>query len=210
VSDFPTLLALFLTPLVTQEDAERRFSPGERPGFQGVAPALLKTCPLFPAITMFIQKVFHVRLGLEQTKAALKNVDLYGSELEGMRKAALTPEGSAHVECEMPSGLRTNCVISELPSENPNQALFRSTDGNLEVCGLVEFIPIRDQLTEVQLTLDYAFESSIHALIDRITNDTDKFINRLLERIIDWLNCAAFALSGEHAGSFAGSLQLAQ
>jgi hypothetical protein len=160
---------------------------------------------------MFIQKVFHIHRGLEEAKAVLKNVDLYGRELDGMKKAEITPDGAAQLECEMPSGLRTRCVICEVPTDQPNQALFRSTAGNMEICGLIEFIPIRAQLTEVQLTLDYAFESTIHSLIDRVTHDTDKFVNHLLERLLAWLNHAASTLGGQRVECFEGTLpQLAQ
>ncbi len=160
---------------------------------------------------MLIQKVFHVRHGLEETKAALKNVHLYRRQLDGMKKAVLTRDGVAQFDCEMPSGVHAHCVVAELPTDDPNQALFQSTAGNLEIAGLIEFIPVRDNLTEVQLTFEYSFKSVVHALLDRLTNCTEEFLIAQLQRLQDWLDSATARISGQAAPHFSTHIpQLAQ
>jgi hypothetical protein len=160
---------------------------------------------------MLIQKVFHVRHGLEETKTALRNVHLYRRQLNGLKKAVLTSDGVGQFDCEMPSGVRAHCVVAELPTADPNQALFQSTAGNVEISGLIEFIPVRDNLTEVQLTFEYSFKSAVHVLLDRVTNCTEHFLVSQLQRLEAWLDSAAARLGGEVSPHFTAHLpQLAQ
>lgn len=51
----------------------------------------------------------------------------------------------------------------------------------MQVSGLIEFLPIREHLTEVQLTLQYAFRSPMQALIDALGRAMERFINHQLQ-----------------------------
>jgi len=142
---------------------------------------------------MFIQKIFHIRRGLQETKSALTKIHSYGRQLEGVRTAVITADGAGQFDCEFPSGFRAHCVLVELPTEDENQTLFQSTAGNMEVSGLVEFIPIRDNLTEVQLTMECSFKSAVHGFLDIVTNGAEHFFNRQLGRLETWLSSPAFS-----------------
>ncbi len=155
---------------------------------------------------MLIQKVFHVHLPISEAKEALANVHFYRRHLEGVKKAVLTSDGVGQFDCEMPNGYHAHCVLVELPTEEPNISLFQSTAGNLEVSGLVEFVPVRDNFTEVQLTVEYTFKSTIHALVDAMTNGAEQFLNRQLARLESWLDGAQQGLYGGGSGRFMAHL----
>lgn len=152
-----------------------------------------------PVIVMLIQKIFHVHRNSADTKAALTGIRLFRRDPAGGKKTILTVDGVGQFDCEMPTGFRARCVLAELPASDPNQALFHSVEGNLEVAGLIEFIPIRENLTEVQLTLEYSIKSTFHSLLDCVTHSTEHFIDRQLERLEYWLDGAAVGTLGDHS-----------
>lgn len=155
---------------------------------------------------MFIQKVFHVRRGLEETKALLTKVHLYRRQLDGVKTAVLTADGVGQFDCELPGGFRAHCVLVELPTNDSNQTLFQSTAGNLEISGLVEFISIRDNLTEVQMTLECTFKSTVYSILEAATNGVEQFLNRQLCRVESWLDSNATFLPAESGTQFAAHL----
>ena len=132
---------------------------------------------------MFIQKVFHVHQGIDETKAALAAVHRYRRSLDGVQKAVITEDGVAQFDCAVPHGMRTHCVIAELPTPDANQVLFHSTAGNIAVSGLIEYVAIRPDCTEVQLTLEYSFKSPLYKVADFATHSVERFINCQLRRI---------------------------
>ena len=132
---------------------------------------------------MLIQKVFHVHQNTEETKTRLANLHGYRRELEGFRKAVVTADGVGHFDFTTGNGFEAQFSAAELPSEDPDQVLFQSTEGNIEVAGMIEFVAIRENLTEVQITLDYTIKSPIHSILDAVTASVDRFVNQQLRRI---------------------------
>ena len=138
---------------------------------------------------MLIQKIFHVHQGLQETKARLAHVQGYRQYLEGVRKAVITDDGVAQFDCVIPDGgFRAHMVLVELPTGDENQVLFRSTAGNIELSGLLEFFPIKENLTEVQLTLEYSLRSPVHSIFNVFTASLERFMNRQLRRVQSILN----------------------
>ena len=129
---------------------------------------------------MFIQKIFHINLGAEQTRTRLSNLQIFRRHLEGVQKAVITVDGVAQFDCVTSNGFRAHAVVVELPTQDKNQVLFRSTAGNVELAGLIEFFEVKDDLTEVQLTLEYAIKSPVHSVLDSVTASMERFINRAL------------------------------
>ncbi len=132
---------------------------------------------------MLIQKTFHVRDGLDRTKARLRDFPSYRRSLEIVDVSSLLGCQPLRFAFVSGNGFRANVELETLDSENPNQTLFRSTGGNMSVAGLVEFIAIRDDLTEVQLTIDYSVTSPIHSVLDAVTGTIDRFVTRQLRRL---------------------------
>lgn len=132
---------------------------------------------------MLLQKIIHVHQGLEDTKTRLANLHNYRRHLEGVQKALITADGVAQFDCTMHNGFRAHFVLVELPTSEENQVFFRSTAGNVEIAGLIEFVEIRAGLTEVQLTLEYSLRSPIHKLLDSVTGSVERFLNQQLRRL---------------------------
>lgn len=138
---------------------------------------------------MLIQKIFHVRQDLQETKARLAHVQSYRPYLDGVRKAVITEDGVAQFDCVLPEGnFRAHLVLVELPTSDDNQVLFRSTAGNVELSGLIEFFPIKENLTEVQLTLEYSLSSPVHSIFNLFTASMERLVNRQLRRVQGILN----------------------
>ena len=116
---------------------------------------------------MFIQKVLHIHRSLDETRAQLSNL-------------ASFENGVGQFDCPLPRGLRVHGVLVELPTADPNQILFQSTTGNVELSGLIEFTPVRENLTEVQLTMEYGFKSPLAAMCDRLFRCVEQFFQRQL------------------------------
>ncbi len=133
---------------------------------------------------MLIQKIFHVHQDLQHTKERLARVQSYRPYLDGVQEAVIAEDGSAQFECVMPeNGFRAQLAVVELPTDDENQVLFRSTAGNVELAGLIEFFPIKDNLTEVQLTLEYSLRSASHSIFETFTGSLERLVNRQLRRV---------------------------
>lgn len=129
---------------------------------------------------MFIQKVFHIHRSLAETRTQLAHLGAFRRQLTGVETAVITDEGVGQFACILPRGLRVHCVLVELPTADPNQVLFQSTAGNIDLSGLIEFTPVRDNLTEVQITLEYGFKSPLASLCDRVFRCVEQFFLRQL------------------------------
>ncbi len=119
---------------------------------------------------MLLQKVIHTHQSLDDTKA---------------RFAKLGGNAEENVRCEFSigHGFRARFDLALLPSDDSNQLLFRSESGNVRIAGLVEFLPVRDQLTEVQVTLDCTILPRVPRLLAAITGSVDRFVNRQLRSL---------------------------
>ncbi|HEV7405480.1 MAG TPA: SRPBCC family protein [Chthoniobacteraceae bacterium] len=129
---------------------------------------------------MFIQKVLHIHRSLDETRAQLANLAGLRRRLPGVETAVITEDGTGQFDCALPRGLRVHCVLVELPTADPNQILFQSTTGNVDLSGLLEFTPVRENLTEVQITLEYGFKSPLAAICDRLFRCVEAFFLRQL------------------------------
>ena len=100
-----------------------------------------------------------------------------------MNHATITADGVGHFELKTLSGHTLFADVAEVPDETPDQLIFCSIGGNMQVNGTLEFFEIRENVTEMVLTLDYYIESPLHRVMDRVTSGMDRFLNRLLMRI---------------------------
>jgi uncharacterized membrane protein len=131
---------------------------------------------------MLIQKIFHVRLGLAEARSRLSRFHTYAHLLEDVDVASFADD-TALFEFTTGSGFEAKVELVALPSDDDTHTLFRSVAGNMQVAGMIEFIPIRDNCTEVQVTIEYAIHSAIHSVFDAVTNALDRFVNKQLRRI---------------------------
>jgi uncharacterized membrane protein len=132
---------------------------------------------------MLLQKIFHVRRNLAETKASLGNLHQYRRHLEGVQKALVTADGVAQFDFVTNTGFRAHFVATELPADDENQILFKSTAGNVDAAGLIEFYEIRPGLTEVQITVEYSIGSALQRVIDGLTSGFERYLNRQVRRL---------------------------
>ena len=132
---------------------------------------------------MVIQKTFHLHAVQEVARARLANPAAYRWRFADVERAEVTPEGKAHFAFRLPWGFRAEVELVPLPGENPLQTLFRSTRGNVQVLGALEYFAIRPGLTEVVLTLDYTILSPLCRCIDAMAHSIDHFLNRQLAHV---------------------------
>lgn len=132
---------------------------------------------------MLLQKTFHLHALQEVAKARLADLAGYRRQFTDVETAVQTPDGKAQFVFRLPWGFRADVELAKLPGENPAQTLFRSTRGNVEVLGVLEYFQIRPNLTEVVLTLDYTIVSPVFRLIDRFGHCVDRFLNQQLGRL---------------------------
>lgn len=129
---------------------------------------------------MMLQKTFHMNQSVNETKRRLANVSSYRHHLDGVEKADVSENGMSHWRLLLPLGFRADFVLSEVASEEPNTLVFKLVDGDLEVMGMVSFHAIKNNLTEVELVINYESASPLFNLMDRFLNVGDHFlINQL-------------------------------
>jgi hypothetical protein len=114
--------------------------------------------PLFHLTQMLIQKVFHVRQSVDKAHARLSDFRYFGDRFGGV--------------------LRGSYDLELLPTDERYQVLFRSTGGDMELCGLMELLPIRDHLTEVQLTMEYEIQSPLRRTLNRLLGIVSRRVHR--------------------------------
>jgi hypothetical protein len=141
---------------------------------------------------MLLQKTFHLPALCEAAQARLADLPGYRRQLTEVYIAVVSPEGRAHFVARLPGGFRADVVLEKVPGGNGTQTLFRSSGGNIEILGVLEYFQIRPGLTEVVLTLDYTIGPFFFRYVDRIGHCMDRFLNRELELVE-----AAFSGSGD-------------
>jgi uncharacterized membrane protein len=132
---------------------------------------------------MLLQKTFHIHQSAAETRNRLANIGSYRHQLLGVQQATLTADGVGHFEFWTRPGRTVSVDLAEVPDDVPDRVLFRSVGGSADVAGTVEFFEVKENLTEIVLTVDYTLKSTLLRMIDRVVLGVDHFLNRQLERI---------------------------
>jgi uncharacterized membrane protein len=131
---------------------------------------------------MLIHKIFHLRQPVPEARKRLREAGTWNTssndfEVQGSRVQIAAP------------GQPVSAEIEEVPGDDPNRILFRSVGGTVELAGVIELYPIRPQLTEAVLTVEYHDASPLQKAIGTVSMALDRFLNQQL------------ALLEGHAGS---------
>jgi hypothetical protein len=140
---------------------------------------------------MLIHKIFHLHQPLAQARETLRDLPSFQSSENGVEITCtrLNPHGRARLEFKTRQAPTLGTIgtitteIEEIPSQAPNQILFRSAEGGVELAGMLELFPIRQHLTEAVLTVDYGAVSSLQKAIEAMSMALERFVNRQLIRI---------------------------
>ncbi len=159
---------------------------------------------------MRIQKTFHILLPITQAQAGLANIHSYRRYLEGVTHASMTAEGEARIDFDAGNGFNASLDVREMPADAPGMVLFGSTGGDMEMAGVLEFFEVKQNLTEVTLTVDYTIQSRLYSAIDFLTSFFDRFVNRQISVIQAHFQGVAVPMSGHvSAGERVSELEYA-
>jgi hypothetical protein len=132
---------------------------------------------------MLIYKTFHLPLARDEAKNRLRQIKNHWRRFSGLEQFTLTHDGQLRLSVRLPFGFKAECELEELASTKPEQTLFRSNRGNVEVVGVVDFIEIRPHLTEVAVTLNYTIMENWYQTLDWLTRCVERFVGQKLEQL---------------------------
>lgn len=131
---------------------------------------------------MMLHKIFHMNQSLEETKRRLANVSSYRHHLDGVQQADFSDEGTSNWKLALPLGFRAEFTLNEVAVDG-NTVAFKSLDGDLEIAGVVTFHKIKNNLTEIELTVNYESNSVMFNVLDRMLSVGDHFLVNQLRRV---------------------------
>ena len=131
---------------------------------------------------MMLHKIFHMNQSVEEAKRRLSGVNGYRHHLEGVERADFTTEGTSHWTMHLPFGFKADFTLSEV-NGNDDTVVFRSLEGDFEVCGMITYTRIKDSLTEIEFTLNYESDSTFFNVLDRLFKIGDRFMVDQLRRV---------------------------
>jgi hypothetical protein len=134
---------------------------------------------------MLIQKIFHLHQPVNEARERLREIGSCDSREKDFEVTCsrMEGEGIGRLELRMGHGQRVSADIKEVAGDDPNRILFRSVGGAVELAGMVELFPIRANLTEAVLTVEYEARSPMQKALEAMSMALDGFINRQLARI---------------------------
>jgi len=142
-----------------------------------ISAAVLLRVPLslaFQPTTMLIQKVFHIRQPVDEAQARLSDARSFSRRFWNLGRSG---GWRGFWDAVSVIGLQGPFELELLHTDNKRQVLFHSTGGEMELCGLMELLPVRDRLTEVQLTLEYEMQSPLRRVLDRLLGVMNRRVN---------------------------------
>ena len=131
---------------------------------------------------MMLHKIFHMNQSVEESQRRLWNVSNYRHHLEGVERVEVVDENTSHCTFQLPLGFNADFVLNHMAAED-NTVLFRSSDGDLTISGVMTFTKIKKNLTEVGLTVNYESNSFMFNLLDRVFRIGDHFMVNQLRRV---------------------------
>ncbi|MBA3762908.1 MAG: hypothetical protein H0X04_06120, partial [Chthoniobacterales bacterium] len=92
---------------------------------------------------------------LAECKSRISSIQSYRRQFVMVTKATVTSSKTVDFSFRGPLGFEARTVLLAVESENPHQAAFESTGGNIDLIGIVDFTGIRPNCTEVTLAVHY-------------------------------------------------------
>jgi len=130
---------------------------------------------------MLIQKTLRIPLPLKAAMARIQDFPSYRYHCVGLEEGGIDPARAEGVfRFRARGGLRLCAELALMEGELDSQMLFRSTQGNMVVVGMLEFFARQPDETEVVLTLDYTLRNPWHRWVDRLLRSVEAFVERNL------------------------------
>jgi hypothetical protein len=125
---------------------------------------------------MLLEKTFHMSQPLDECKARLASIQSYRRQFLMVTKAIVTSSKTVDFSFRGPFGFQAQTVLVARDSESPDELVFESLGGNIELTGLVDFTEIRPNFTEVTLAVHYVIKNKLFAWLDRRFGFVDAFL----------------------------------
>jgi hypothetical protein len=148
-----------------------------------MASPLLESTDYKPYYIMLIQKTLHMSQSLAECKARLASIQSYKRQFVMVTKATVTSSKTVDFQFRGPIGFEAHTVLLAVDSESPDQYVFESVGGNIDLMGLVDFAEIRPNCTEITLAVHYEITSKLFAWLDRRFHFIDAFMTSELRSI---------------------------
>src|ERR1700682_904802 len=134
-------------------------------------------------IIMLLEKTLHMSQPLAECKARLASIQSYRRQFLMVTKATVTSSKTVDFSFRGPLGSQVHTVLLAVESESPDEVAFESVGGNIDLMGLVDFVEIRPNCTEVTLAVHYEIKNKLFAWLDRHFHFVDAFVTSELRSI---------------------------
>ena len=131
---------------------------------------------------MMLHKIFHMNQSVEETKRRLANVSSYRHHLDGVQQADFHGDNTSNWKLLLPLGFRAEFSLTDAAADE-NTVVFKSTEGDLEISGMVSFHAVKNNLTEVDFVVNYESKSKMFNVLDRMLNVGDHYLMNQLRRV---------------------------
>jgi hypothetical protein len=132
---------------------------------------------------MLLQKTLHMGQSLLECKNRLANIYSYRRQFVMVTRAIVTSSKTVDFSFRGPLGFAGHTVLLGLDSDSPDQLVFESVGGNLDLMGIVDFTEVRPNCTEITLAVHYKIKNIFFAWLDRRLHFMEAFVNRELRTI---------------------------
>ena len=132
---------------------------------------------------MLLQKTLHMGQSLPESKARLASIHSYRRQFLMVTRATVTSSKTVDFSFRGPLGFEGQTVLLGLENDLPNEVVFESVGGNLDLMGIIEFTEIRPSCTEITLAVHYAIKNKFFAWLDRRLHFVEAFVNSELRSI---------------------------
>src|SRR5258708_9238342 len=116
---------------------------------------------------MLLQKTLHMSQSLPDCKARLSSIQSYRRQFLMVTKATVTSSKTVDFSFRGPLGFQARTILLAVDSDSPNEHAFESVGGNIDLMGLVDFVEIRPNCTEITLAVHYDIKNKFFACLDR-------------------------------------------
>ena len=120
---------------------------------------------------------------LDECKKRLASIQSYRRQLGMVTRATITSSKTLDFGFRGPLGFEGHTVVAAKEGDTPNQFIFESWGGNIDLMGLVEFEEVRPDCTEVNIAVHYEIRNRLYAWLDRKFGFVDAFLTSELRRL---------------------------
>jgi len=120
---------------------------------------------------------------LLECKNRLANIHSYRRQFVMVTRATVTSTKTVDFSFRGPLHFTGHTVLLGLESDSPDEVVFESVGGNLDLMGIVDFTELRPHCTEITLAVHYEIKNKLFAWLDRRLHFVDAFVNAELRSI---------------------------